>query len=59
MKAFFKEDYGKSNKFLQKLLSFVFAKDVEMKQLVVTTDNMFIQERYVYSLFIVNLPGSC
>ena len=56
MRAFFKEDYGKSNKFLQKLFSFVFAKYVEMKQLVVTIDNMSIQERHVYSLFYSEPP---
>ena len=48
MGAFFKEDYRKSNKFLQKLLSFVLAKYGEMKRLVVTIDNMSIQERHIF-----------
>ena len=37
------------NKFLQKLLSFVFAKYGEIKQFTVTIDNMFIQQRHIYS----------
>ena len=48
MGAFFKEDYRKSNKFLQKLLSFVFAKYGEMKRLVVTIDKMYIQKRHIF-----------
>ena len=48
MGAFSKEDYRKSNKFFQKLLSFVFAKYGEMKRLVVTIDNMSIQKRHIF-----------
>ena len=44
MGAFFKEDYRKNNKFLQKLLSFVFAKYWGKKRLFVTIANLFIQE---------------
>ena len=48
MGAFYKEDYRKSNKFLQVLLSFAFAKYGRMKQLVVTIDNMSIHKRYIF-----------
>ena len=55
--TFFKEDYRKSNKFLQKFLSFVFAKYVEMKRSFVTIDNMSIQERHIYSHFYSEPPS--
>ena len=48
MGAFYKEDYRKSNKFLQELLSFVFARYGRMKKLVVTINNMSIQKRYIF-----------
>ena len=48
MGTFSKEGYMKSNKFLSKLLSFVFAKYGGMKRLVVTIDNMSIQERHIF-----------
>ena len=46
-----------SNKFLQKLLCFALAKYVEMKRLVVTIDNMSIQERHMYSQFYGEPPS--
>ena len=44
MRDFFKEDY----KFLQELLSFVFAKYGGIKRLVATIDNISTQKRHIF-----------
>ena len=56
MGAFYKEDCRKSNKFLQELLPFVFARYGRMKQLIVTIDNMSIQKRYIFQ---TSRPSFC
>ena len=46
--SFLREDYRRSQKFLQKILSFVFAKFWKMTQLIVTIGNINAYSRKAY-----------